>query len=127
MFKRIDIYVDVYQIRFYEWKLLYSSSVKCSATIYLKYFSPTNLNKNEPYFLRDYSANIFDEHILKTIPILKVEAVSTNSSIHSPLIYMLSNEREKFIIDSSQGFIYPRFNDLALESGVHTIKVSEII
>lgn len=80
--------------------------------------------RNGPFFLRNqYAANIYDELISKIVPVIKVEAVSTNSSIRSPLIYSLSNERERFIIDSAQGFIYPRY-DLTLDSGVYSIKVS---
>jgi hypothetical protein len=75
-------------------------------------------------FLRtQYTASIYEETLSKITPIIKVEAVSTNSSIHSPLIYSLVNERERFIIDSAQGFIYPR-HDLSLEPGVYPIKVS---
>lgn len=116
----------VYQVRMYQDRMLYSSSIKCPATIYLNSPSSnrsTAARHSEPFFLRtQYAANIYDETISKVMPILKVEAVTTNSSIHSPLIYTLINERDRFIIDSAQGFIYPR-SDLTLDSGVYSLKV----
>ena len=156
----------VYQVRWYQGTLLYSSSIKCPATIYLNsmsfvgagfggnsmtglgtmsqmsgmsvgmgaqmmMMSPPAMamvasHHNGPVFLRvQYSANIYDELISKIVPVLKVEAVSTNSSIHSPLIYSLVNERERFIIDSAQGFIYSRY-DLTLDAGVYSIRIEAI-
>jgi hypothetical protein len=129
---RIEVYTQVYEVKRTSehggnvGEIIFSSSIKCTATVYLKEFNLNDRNsKKEPSFLREYSVQIFDELILKTIPILRVEAVSTNSLIHSPLIYTLLDGQENFLIDSAQGFIYPR-QDSSLQPGITQIKVMKI-
>jgi hypothetical protein len=115
--------VQIYQLQPYNHlSNLYLSSIVCPATIYLQ---PRNssLDRREPYFLRAYTIKIDRESIFKSTALLKVEAVSTNPLSYLPLNYtIINNMNNLFVIDSLQGYIYPRY-DLGLSVNTYLIQV----
>ena len=103
---------------------LYLSSIICSASIFLQSFSNANVIKREPYFLRQYSITRDRESVKKDLALVKVSAVSMNPNALMPVGYTILNSAfsDLFIIDSTQGFIYPRY-DLALAPKIYIVKV----
>ena len=101
------------------------SSIVCSATIYLQSFNLSLMNKpRHPYFLRQYTTVVDRESVFKTVPLIKVDAISMNQNMFLPLTYTLLNDNnQSFVIDSTQGFIYPR-SDLSLAPRSYTLQVS---
>jgi hypothetical protein len=72
--------------------------------------------------LQKYSLTVNQMSILKTIPLLKVEAVSRNSNNTLNLIYSLVNQTLNMYIDQIEGFIYAT-KDYGLEPKLHQIQV----
>ena len=85
---------------------------------------PRVQNDREPYFLRQYSTVVSRNSVLKAVAIVKVEAISMNPNNFLPLSYKIINDvNQYFVIDSTQGFIYPR-DDFGLEEGTYNVQVS---
>lgn len=106
---------------------IYLSSIICSATIYLQSFDSLTITQHQPYFLRDYSTTIDRESVNKSVPLIKVDAVSRNPNNFMPINYKILNDNENlFVIDSTQGFIYPRY-DLGLKLKTYMILVRLLI
>ncbi len=102
---------------------MYLSSVICTATIYLQSFDSPTITQNRPYFLREYSITIDRESVNKSVPLIKVDAVSRNPNNFMPINYKILNDVENyFVIDSTQGFIYSRY-DYGLPIKTHLIQV----
>ena len=104
---------------------LYLSSKLCSATIYLQQSTNASMSykSKNPYFLRQYTAIIDRESIFKKVPLIKVDAISMNQNIYLPLAYSLLNDyNQSFVIDSTQGFIYPRY-DFGLSPNTYQLQV----
>jgi hypothetical protein len=114
--------VQIYQLQPYEISNLYFSSIVCPATIFLQSRN-SSLERREPYFLREYAIKIDRESIFKSTALLKVEAISTNPLSYLPLNYsIINNMNDLFVIDSLQGYIYPRY-DLGLSVNTYSIQV----
>ena len=115
--------MQIFQVQPLE-KNLYLSSIICSATIYLQQFDKPNIIQRQPYFLRQYSVNIDRESVNKNLPLLKIDAISMNPNNLMPINFkILTNEFSYlFIIDSTQGYIYPRY-DLGLKPNTYIVKV----
>lgn len=115
-------------------KQTYFSSIVCSALIYLRESQKFVLrgvgvaathHDLSPYFLRKYSTSLSQNAVLKNVPLIKVEAISMNSKNFLPLSYKIVNDVNKyFVIDSTQGFIYPR-DDFGLDVNTYSIEVFE--
>ena len=112
-------------------KHTYFSSIVCSALIYLRESQKFALrgvgvathHDLSPYFLRKYSTSLSQNAVLKNVPLIKVEAISMNSKNFLPLSYKIVNDVNKyFVIDSTQGFIYPR-DDFGLDVNTYSIEV----
>ena len=102
------------------------SSIICSSTIYLQPSTGPNVPAQPPYFLQVYSTVVNRESINKSIPLVKVNAVSFNSNNLIPLSYSIVSDgisETLFYIDQSQGFIYPR-NDLSLRVQTYFMQVN---
>ena len=92
---------------------LFLSSIQCSSTIYLSYFSSTTYQQRQPYFLsNEYSVVVDNQYVSKSNGLVKVEAVSMNPRNFMPIVYSIVDTQlnELFVIDSIQGFIYPRYD-----------------
>ena len=64
------------------------------------------------------------ESVSKTVPLIKVDAISRNPNNFMPINYKILNDNENlFVIDSTQGFIYPRY-DLGLKLKTYNVLVS---
>jgi hypothetical protein len=112
----------------------YFSSIICSALIYLRaaqVFALRGVGDGlgaathdlKPYFLRKFSTTLSHNSVLKSVALIKVEAISMNSKNFLPLSYQIINEVNKyFVIDSTQGFIYPR-DDFGLDVNTYNIQV----
>ena len=108
----------------------YFSSIVCSALIYLRAAQVFTLrwvgdgtHDLKPYFLRKFSTTLSRNSVLKYVALIKVEAISMNSKNFLPLSYQIINEVNKyFVIDSTQGFIYPR-DDFGLDVNTYNIQV----
>ena len=109
----------------------YFSSIVCSALIYLRAAQVFTLrgvgdgatHDLKPYFLRKFSTTLSRNSVLKSVALIKVEAISMNSKNFLPLSYQIINEVNKhFVIDSTQGFIYPR-DDFGLDVNTYNIQV----
>ncbi len=111
-------------------KHTYFSSIVCSALIYLResqrfVLRGVGIDTHDlsPYFLRKYSTSLSQNVVLKNVPLIKVEAISMNSKNFLPLSYKIVNDVNKyFVIDSTQGFIYPR-DDFGLDVDTYIIEV----
>jgi hypothetical protein len=115
--------VKIYQIQPYETNDLYLSSITCSGTIYLKSFVGYSTTQQIPYFLRQYSITIDREAIFKTIPLLKVDAISMSPKNSNPISYsIIGSSNDLFVIDNIQGFLYSRY-DLGLKPKTYTVQV----
>ena len=105
---------------------MYLTSIICSATIYLKRFPGLSPLQKNPLFLRQhYSITVERESVFKTTPLIKVEAISMNPTNLLPIVYGFVNniDNEMFVIDTIQGFIYPRY-DIGLKPSIYFIQVS---
>ena len=107
-------------------KNLYLSSVICAGTIYLQPFNNALVTQYQPYFLRQYAVTVDRESVFKNKALIKVDAISMNPNNLMPInLQILSNEySDLFIMDSTQGYIYPRYN-LGLTPKTYIIKVYE--
>ena len=67
------------------------------------------------------------ESVNKSRPLAKIEAISLNPSNIMPISYKIvdSSMNKLFLIDSNQGYIYPRF-DLGLLPQTYVIKVKMV-
>lgn len=102
---------------------MYLSSITCSGTIYLKSFVGYSTTQQIPYFLRQYSITIDREAIFKTIPLLKVDAISMSPKNSNPISYsIIGSSNDLFVIDNIQGFLYSRY-DLGLKPKTYTVQV----
>ncbi len=102
---------------------LYLTSIICSATIYLQSYESSTISQYQPYFLREHTIVIDRESVSKSVPLIKVDAVSRNPNNLMPINYKILNDSDKlFVIDSTQGFIYPRY-DLGLSPKTYVILV----
>lgn len=100
------------------------TSIICSATIYWQSYDSPTVTQNAPYFLRDYLITIDRESVNKTVPLIKIDAISRNPNNFMPINYKILNDFDNlFVIDSTQGFIYPRY-DLGLKLKTYTLLVS---
>ena len=131
-FKRVSVKVKVYQVNIQQ-RSTYFSSLICSATIYVKPRSsfglrglsdPSAATRDlRPYFLRKYSIVVSRNSVLKSVALIKIEAISMNPKNVLPLSYKIVNEvNHYFVIDSTQGFIYPR-DDFGLDVKTYSIQV----
>ncbi|CAF0789975.1 unnamed protein product [Brachionus calyciflorus] len=120
-FDRIYLDVDVYQIQPNLPDNIYFSSITCSATIYLKNIDQPDPTIQEPFFLRTYEIEVEREFVLKTVPLLKIEAILMNPNSVLPIQYsLLDNSDRLFHIDTIQGLIYP-VEDFILETRVYRL------
>ena len=103
---------------------LYLSSIICTGTIYLQPFSNPSVIQRQPLFLRQYSVTIDRESVNRSLPLVKVDAISMNPFNLMPVSFRLLNNEysDLFIIDSTQGYIYPRY-DLGLEPKTYIVKI----
>ncbi len=103
---------------------LYLSSIICTGTVYLQAFNSPSVTQRQPYFLRQYSVMIDRESVNKSLALVKVDAISMNPYNLMPINFRLLNnfDSDLFIIDSTQGYIYPRY-DLGLEPKTYIVKV----
>lgn len=103
---------------------LYLSSIICTGTIYLQPFSSPGVIQRQPHFLRQYSVTIDRESVNRSLPLVKVDAISMNPFNLMPVSFRLLNNEYSglFIIDSTQGYIYPRY-DLGLEPKTYIVKI----
>jgi hypothetical protein len=125
-FDRIDIKVKVYQKQKFGSESLYLSSIVCSATIYIDQFNELYAFRKEPYFISNsFKATVERESVSKTKPLIKIDAISMNPNNMIPIRYSILNEEAKnmFVIDSAQGYIYPR-SDYSLEPKTYNILVT---
>ena len=125
-FDRIDIKIKVHQKEAFGSQSLYLSSIVCSATIYLDEFNELYAFRKEPYFISNsFSATVERESVLRIKPLIKIDAISMNPNNMIPIRYGIVNDEAKslFVIDSTQGYIYPRY-DYSLEPRTYNILVT---
>jgi hypothetical protein len=61
----------------------------------------------KPHFIQSYVVSVKQEAISRSIPLLKVEAISRNSNNSINMIYSILNDEDGvFNIDPLDGFIY---------------------
>ena len=101
---------------------MYLSSVICTATIYLQSFDSPTITQNRPYFLREYSITIDRESVNKSVPLIKVDAVSRNPNNFMPINYKILNDVENYFVIDSFEFIKSNFN--ALNSKIQSENLS---
>ena len=119
---RLIVKAQIYQIQD-DTDNLYLTSIICSATIYLQSYENSAITQYTPYFLREHTIVIDRESVSKSVPLIKVDAVSRNPNNLMPINYKILNDSDKlFVIDSTQGFIYPRY-DLGLSPNTYVILV----
>ncbi len=120
---RITLTVQVFQLQPLD-ENLFLSSIVCKATIYLQKFNSSTVAQRPPYFLSQYSATVDRESVNKSVPLIKIDAISMVPNSMTPIGFRILNNEysDLFIIDMMQGFIYPRY-DLSLAPKTYVIKV----
>ena len=120
---RITVTVQIFQLQSLD-PNLFLSSVICTGTIYLQLFNNVAVIQRPPYFLSQYSVTIDRESVNKSVPLIKIDAISMIPSSMAPISFRILNNEysDLFIIDMMQGFIYPRY-DLGLPTKTYIIKV----
>lgn len=129
---RILISVKVYQLQHYKSTEdnIYFYSTECQAIIYLSNsdldtvrIQRPSASLSPPWFIQKYSVVISHDKLSRSVPVVKVEAVSRNSNNSMSLIYTLVDDYQNvFMIDAIDGFIYLR-QDTGLEPGVYSVMV----
>lgn len=93
------------------------------AIIYIKPFEQSYISDQKPIFLRKYEIQIESIQLQKSVPLIKIEAISMNPYNNLPIQYKLINKNEKFFfIDSIQGLVYLSDN-VNLENKIYEFTV----